>query len=78
MVNLLSSAVHTKIEDIIALASKQSAYYDGPVEGIFVRICDDEKTLQRGKIISLDFTDTKKKNSSESWAKLEKVQNIVI
>ena len=45
-----------KIADVCGMTRDRSAFYDGPVEGVYVRIQEDGKTLQRSKIVRADFT----------------------
>ena len=44
------------IADLVAMTDHQSAFRDGPVEGVYVRIQRDGKTLLRGKIVRANFT----------------------
>ena len=41
-----------------------SAFYDGPAEGVYVRVCDAEWTLERGKVVRPDFL-----SGDEHWSK---------
>ena len=44
------------IEHLCQMTNKQSAYHAGPVEGVYVRIQDNGKTLHRYKIVRANFT----------------------
>lgn len=43
--------------ELVAMASRKSAFYDGPVEGVYVRFEDPERmvTVDRGKVVRVDF-----------------------
>lgn len=57
------------------LAYTQSAYYDGTVEGIYVRCFNDDNTLKyRGKIVRHDFIE----DSTQHWSKIDIIKNIFI
>ena len=45
-----------KTTDVCQLTNEQSAFRDGPVEGVYVRIQEGGKTLHRYKIVRADFT----------------------
>jgi atypical dual specificity phosphatase len=46
----------TTLKDLVALASSApSAFYDGPVEGVYVRAEKDGAVTHRGKIVRTDF-----------------------
>lgn len=56
------------------LAQSPSVYYDGPVEGIYVRAFDDVQYLKyRGKIVRSDFLD-----ETSHWTKQEIVKNVIV
>ena len=50
-----------------------SNYYNGPVEGIYVRIDDDEWNIKRGKIVRPDFIQSM--NEGNHWMSKELEQN---
>ena len=45
-----------KVDDLCQMTYEQSAFRDGPVEGVYVRIQEGGKTLHRYKIVRADFT----------------------
>lgn len=45
-----------KIADLVQMVTKRSAFQDGPVEGVYVRVQKDGKILHRFKIVRADFT----------------------
>ena len=40
---------------ITALVQQESSYYDGPIEGVYLRFSDENKTHDRAKIVRSDF-----------------------
>ena len=52
------------IADLCAMTDQQSAFRDGPVEGVYVRVQEDGKTLHRFKIVRGNFTP-----GNSDWAK---------
>jgi len=43
-------------QELLALLQTPSRFYDGPVEGIVVRVCDEQgRAVRRGKIVRQDF-----------------------
>lgn len=53
-------------EQILKLVNGTSAFYDGPVEGVYVRFEDAERmrTVERGKVVRADFI-----AGNEHWSK---------
>lgn len=52
-----------------------SIYYDGPIEGIYVRCFNDDHTLKyRGKIVRKDFM----QDDAPHWANYEITKNIIV
>lgn len=53
-------------DQLLALMSRTSAFYDGPLEGVYVRFEDSERlrTLDRGKVVRADFI-----AGNEHWSK---------
>ncbi len=45
-----------EIADLCQLTNEKSAFHDGPVEGVYVRVQKDGKTLHRYKIVRANFT----------------------
>ena len=37
------------------MVKMSSNFYDGPIEGVYLRICDDDWLIKRGKIVRPDF-----------------------
>lgn len=55
-VPLIVSKKFSNIKELTDLASKtKSKYYDGIIEGVYLRVCDDKKTKDRAKIVRKDF-----------------------
>ena len=42
-------------DEFVKLVGSESKFYDGQVEGIYVRICEDGWLVDRGKIARKDF-----------------------
>lgn len=53
-------------DQILPLVTSKSAFYDGPVEGVYVRFEDRERTrtVERGKVVRADFV-----AGNEHWSK---------
>lgn len=45
----------SKPEELRALVQTPSQFYDGPVEGVYLRVCDEQWLQARGKIVRSDF-----------------------
>ena len=45
----------TKLDDFRRFLTQKSQFYDGLVEGIYVRVCDANHLIARGKIVRNDF-----------------------
>jgi len=63
-------------EQILELANGTSAFYDGPVEGVYVRFEDAERmrTVERWKVVRADFV-----AGNEHWSKgIEKSNGIIL
>lgn len=45
-----------KVDGLCQMTNERSAFRDGPVEGVYVRIQEGGKTLHRYKIVRADFT----------------------
>jgi atypical dual specificity phosphatase len=67
-VPLIKSTDIISREEILAYMKKQSLYYDGLIEGVYVRFEDEKRTvtLDRGKIVRPDFL-----SGNEHWTKVE-------
>lgn len=50
-----------------------SAFYDGPAEGVYVRVCDADWTIQRAKVVRPDFL-----SGDEHWSKHSVVPNGIL
>ncbi|CAD6890606.1 unnamed protein product [Tilletia laevis] len=56
-VPLIKESTHQSREDLLEYMTRPSAFYDGPVEGAYVRVenADRTRTLQRYKVVRSDF-----------------------
>ncbi len=57
--------------------TRQSHFYDGPMEGVYLRIEEGEKLKARGKIVRSDFLG-EGDGEVVHWSKKELVKNIVL
>ncbi len=57
------------IDKLKSLVTTQSEYYDGPVEGIYVRAFDDNIVKFRGKIVRSDFICGDMDGNVDHWTK---------
>jgi atypical dual specificity phosphatase len=64
LIRVISSKAVDSIDELKSLVYSRSQYYDGYVEGIYVRICNDDWLLDRGKIVRPDFL-----SGNEFWSK---------
>lgn len=55
IVPLISKIKIKKVEDLLPLVKSKSKYYDGEVEGIYIKICDDNIVKNRAKLVRSDF-----------------------
>jgi atypical dual specificity phosphatase len=55
LVPLMAHRTFKTAGELAALTQQQSRFYDGRVEGVYLRICDDDYLTQRGKIVRTDF-----------------------
>ena len=70
LIRCISESSINKVDDLIKLTQTKSVYYDGPVEGIVVKVCNNDYTEQRGKIVRSDFI-----CGNEHWAKGNLIKN---
>jgi atypical dual specificity phosphatase len=54
-VPLIEKRIFTKLDDFKSLMKLKSKFYDGLIEGVYLRLCNDESTIQRAKIVRSDF-----------------------
>lgn len=71
-INLIGRGKYSA-EELTSLLDRDSMYYDGKVEGIYVRIEDDEFVKTRGKIVRSDFI----QEIESHWSKQQLVKNII-
>ena len=65
------------IEKLKELLNQKSSFYDGPIEGIYLRIDDDKYLKQRAKVVRHDFLEKGEDNEVEHWSKKQLVKNTV-
>lgn len=81
-VPLIANKTFSSIKELTDIASKaKSKYYDGIVEGVYLRVCDDKNTIDRTKIVRKDFICGNSQGSSQGnvrhWTKAQLTKNIV-
>ncbi len=69
-IRLIGSGKYPSIASITKLVNSTSGYYPGPVEGVYVRICDETHTIARAKIVRNDFI-----CGDTHWSKSQCVEN---
>lgn len=80
-VPLIVSKKFSNIKELTELASKtKSKYYDGLIEGVYVRVSSDKKTVDRAKIVRKDFIcgDSQASGSNNNvrhWTKAQLTKN---
>lgn len=62
------------ISDLLQMLDTQSAYYDGPVEGLYLRRENDDQLLMRAKIVRSEFT----QSLGEHWSRAPVQMNTTI
>lgn len=72
LVPLITKSIFTNLDDIINLHKSKSNFYDGLVEGVYIRICNDEWLIDRAKIVRSDFI-----CGNQHWSKNRLEANIV-
>ena len=72
LVPLICERALPSAAEAAALVHTPSQYYDGPVEGVYVRRCRGDATVDRAKIVRADFL-----NGSVHWTKLQHKWNTV-
>ncbi|VBB18761.1 dual specificity phosphatase [Yasminevirus sp. GU-2018] len=55
IVPLVKSDVFKTVDDIVSLVRSKSAFYDGPIEGVYIRQCGENWLNDRCKIVRNDF-----------------------
>jgi atypical dual specificity phosphatase len=62
----------TKLDDFRRFFTQKSKFYDGLVEGIYVRVCNENELVRRGKIVRTDFL-----CENKHWSKNQIERNTV-
>lgn len=74
-VPLITRIIFENTDDIIKLVNTKSQFYDGPIEGVYLRICDELNTVARAKIVRNNFI-----SGNDHWTKekytINKLQKI--
>ena len=64
LIPLVARKVFTTVEQLRSLVQTQSQFYDGPIEGIYLRRNNHRWLIERGKIVRSDFL-----CGNEFWSK---------
>lgn len=82
IVPLIAKKKFSSIDEIKALAVKtKSSFYDGIIEGVYVRICDSDSTTDRAKIVRSDFISGAQGGDGANirhWTKMALVTNTLV
>lgn len=67
-VPLIKSVEHLSKPELLSYMTRQSEFYDGPIEGVYVRFEDEKRTMtkDRGKVVRSDFI-----AGNEHWTKAD-------
>lgn len=84
-VPLIVSKKFGNVKELSDIASKtKSQYYDGIVEGVYLRVCDDKNTKDRAKIVRKDFIcgsgdgqTAGGSNNVRHWTKAQLTKNVL-
>lgn len=60
-------------KELLQMVSKESSFYDGPVEGIYIRLDSKDYLIDRAKIVRPDFT-----AGNEEWDKGRLTANVIV
>ena len=71
VVPLIAERAFTRVDDILALLATQSQYYDGPVEGVYLRVQAGGELQDRAKLVRADFV----QGITEHWMSSALVRN---
>jgi atypical dual specificity phosphatase len=69
MVPLIAKKQFKSIDEIKALVRQPSQFYAGPIEGLYLRICDPTTTLEYAKIVRSDFICGNDQGKVRHWCK---------
>jgi len=64
LVPTIKKGVFKTLDEIVALVKTKSVFYNGPIEGVYVRRCDKKWLEDRGKIVRSNFI-----GGNEHWKK---------
>jgi atypical dual specificity phosphatase len=80
LIHMISEEIPGKMENVLRYVRGNSHYYDGPVEGVYVRICDGDYTVKRAKIVRHDFLSGNQDLTSKvtHWTKQQITENTVL
>jgi atypical dual specificity phosphatase len=64
LVPLIQTGVFASHEDLQQMVQRPSVFYDGVIEGVYVKIEDETRVISRGKVVRGDFI-----SGNEHWAR---------
>jgi atypical dual specificity phosphatase len=72
LIAVVAHDTFTKVDELVRLVHTTSHYYDGPIEGVYIKCTDGQHVLFRGKIVRDDFL-----SGDTHWAKGHATKNLV-
>jgi len=76
IIRIMHSGTAT-IDNLKAMVNNASDYYDGPVEGVYVRAYENDAVKYRGKIVRSDFLCGDVSGNVNHWTKQQFTKNIL-
>ena len=64
LIPVIADKTFATLQELRSLVQTKSSFYNGVVEGVYVRFCDDQWVTDRGKIVRSDFL-----SGDEFWSK---------
>jgi protein-tyrosine phosphatase/adenylate kinase family enzyme len=80
LINKIAQGNYKKIEDIVSLVKSKSQYYEGTIEGVYVRICEGDFTVKRAKIVRSDFLcgNQELTGKFKHWTSMDLIENSLV
>jgi atypical dual specificity phosphatase len=72
-VPIIAHKISMTRKELLQMVNKESNFYDGPVEGIYIRLDNKEYLIDRAKIVRPDFT-----SGNEEWDKGRLTANVIV
>eukprot|EP01113_Clastostelium_recurvatum_P044742 TRINITY_DN7589_c0_g1_i2.p1 TRINITY_DN7589_c0_g1~~TRINITY_DN7589_c0_g1_i2.p1 ORF type:complete len:245 (-),score=31.67 TRINITY_DN7589_c0_g1_i2:19-663(-) len=74
VVRCLGSGHYTREQIIDFVQNTTSQFYDGPIEGVYIRVDEGPHLVHRGKVVRADFIG----EDARHWSKNTLVKNVVV